>query len=314
MAIGIRETSAMVASSRQQTLCTDPEWIGRADCGHCGIRHMMLFSELDDSDFDHLLRPVDNLRYADHCQLYAEGDKGNSVYSIRDGYLKLEQMLPDGSTRIVRLLGRGALVGFEALLGHPYRHTAIALAELDVCRIDTATLNQLEIEKPRLGEKVMAHWERHLEAADRWISEMSSGPVKSRILHLCRYLLELNGREKKAIRFFGYEDMAAMVGTTRETFSRTVAELKREGSTAADGRQPRFSVGPARDGCLNLPEAGRAGTTRRRADPALQGRFAVASEPEPRKGRRASEEALFHCSLDLDDQSIWVMVMVTLPS
>jgi CRP/FNR family transcriptional regulator, anaerobic regulatory protein len=228
MAIGIRETSAMVASSRQQTLCTDPEWIGRADCGHCGIRHMMLFSELDDSDFDHLLRPVDNLRYADHCQLYAEGDKGNSVYSIRDGYLKLEQMLPDGSTRIVRLLGRGALVGFEALLGVPYRHTAIALAKLDLCCIDTATLKQLEIEKPRLHDKVEAHWERHLEAADRWISELSSGPVKARVVHLCRYLLELEGDKENVVRFFGYEDMAAMVGTTRETFSRTVAELKRE--------------------------------------------------------------------------------------
>jgi CRP/FNR family transcriptional regulator, anaerobic regulatory protein len=218
----------MVASSRQQTLCTDPEWIGRADCRHCGIRHMMLFSELEDSDFDRLLRPINNLHYAKDCQLYAEGEKGKSVYSIRDGYLKLEQMLPDGSTRIVRLLGRGALVGFEALLGVPYRHTAIALAKLDLCCIDTATLKQLEIEKPRLHDKVEAHWERHLEAADRWISELSSGPVKARVVHLCRYLLELEGDKENVVRFFGYEDMAAMVGTTRETFSRTVAELKRE--------------------------------------------------------------------------------------
>lgn len=190
---------------------------------------MMMFSGLQDSDFDHLLEPIDNLRYTAKTLFYNQGDLGYTVYSIRHGLAKLVQTLPDGSQRIVRLLGPGALIGLEALLDEPYRHTASTLNEVDVCRITTATLKQLETEKPWLNEKVMSHWEQHLQYADRWISELSSGSVRTRTLRLLRLLLELIGDDNDTLRFFGYEDMASMIGTSRETFSRTVGELKNEG-------------------------------------------------------------------------------------
>lgn len=233
----------MSIKPRIHTVCTDPEWLGRADCKHCGIRHMMLFSGLQDSDFDHILKPIDNLRYHDMSLLYNQGEKDNKLYSIRSGILKLVKTQVDGSTRIVRLLGPGAIVGLEALLDKPYSHTAVALKELDVCRIHTATLKQLEQEKPWLNEKVMAHWEQHLSCADRWISELSSGSVRSKTLKLFSFLLELDGNHNGTIEFFGYEDMASMIGTSRETFSRIVGELKSEGiiSKTKDGQAYHFS-------------------------------------------------------------------------
>ena len=215
--------------TRKSALCTDPEWQGRADCVHCGVRHMMLFSALEDSDFAHLLKPVDNLRYCSGSGLYAEGQKGEFIYSIRSGYVKLEQLHVDGSTRIVRLLGRGAIVGFEAILEKRYRHTVEALSELDVCRVHHNTLRQLEEMRPELSQKLMEHWDQHLSYADRWISDISTGPVRDRVVSLCRYLQELNGGKDAPVHFFGYEDMAAMLGVSRETFSRAVAALKSEG-------------------------------------------------------------------------------------
>jgi CRP-like cAMP-binding protein len=130
------------------------------------------------------------------------------------------------------------------LLDKPYRHTAIALQELDVCRIHTATLKKLEAEKPWLNEKVMAHWEQHLSVADRWISELSSGTVRSRVIKLFSFMRELNGNENGTVRFFGFEDMASMIGTSRETFSRIVGELKDEGVIVKteDNQIYRFSL------------------------------------------------------------------------
>ena len=54
----------------------------------------------------------------------------------------------------------------EAEVGDDYYRedpTVIALEEVDVCRITTATLKQLETEKPWLNEKIMSHWEQHLQ-------------------------------------------------------------------------------------------------------------------------------------------------------
>jgi CRP-like cAMP-binding protein len=205
---------------------------------------MMLFSGLQDSDFDHILEPINNLRYRQKSVLYNQGDKGDKLYSIRRGIVKLEQAQPDGSQRIVRVLGTGAITGLEALLDKPYRHTAVVLQEIDTCCITAATLAHLEVEKPWLNEKVMAHWERHLSAADRWISELSSGSVRSRTLRLLRFLLELNGGEDGTVQFFSHEDMASMLGTSRETFSRIVSELQDEGviSRTENGRVFRLSA------------------------------------------------------------------------
>lgn len=234
----------MTTEPRPRSLCADPEWLGRSDCKHCGIRSMMLFSGLRDEDFDHILEPIDNLRYAEKSLFYNQNDFDNKVYSIRRGFVKLVQNQADGSVRIVRLLGPGAIIGLEALLDSAYRHTAIALQEIDVCRITTATLQHLEVENPGLGEKLMVHWEQHLSAADRWISELSTGTVRLRTIKLIKYLLELSVNHNGTIRFFGYEDMASMLGTSRETFSRTVAELKQEGliTEAGSSRVYRLSL------------------------------------------------------------------------
>ncbi|MBS3951382.1 MAG: Crp/Fnr family transcriptional regulator [Methylomicrobium sp.] len=228
---------------RTRSLCTNPQWLGRSDCKQCGIRKMMLFSDLKDDDFDQILEPIDNFRYPKQTLFYNQGDRGNKVYSIRRGFVKLVQTQLDGSQRILRLLGPGAIIGLEALLGKTYRHTAIALQEVDVCRIYTVTLKRLEAEKPWLNEKVMAHWEQHLTTADRWISELSSGAVRSRVLNLLKYLLEISGDNRDTVRFFGYEDMASMLGTSRETFSRTIGELKDEGiiSKVGEGRLYRLT-------------------------------------------------------------------------
>lgn len=234
-----------MTKSKSRALCTDPVWLGRADCKHCGIRHMMLFSGLQDSDLDHILEPIDNLRYSQKCVLYNQGHKDNKLYSIRRGIIKLVQTQADGSQRIVRVLGAGAITGLEALLGKPYRHSAIVLEDIDACRITAATLEHLEAEKPWLNEKVMAHWEQHLSAADRWISEVSSGSVRSRTLKLLHFLVELNGGQGDTVHFFSHEDMASMLGTSRETFSRIIAELKDEGviSGTPDSRIFRISAG-----------------------------------------------------------------------
>ena len=232
-----------MTTPRTRTLCTDPQWLGRADCKHCGIRHMMMFSGLKDSDFSHILEPIDNFRYAEKAMLYSQGAQDDKVYSIRSGLVKLIQTEPDGAIRIVRLLGPGALIGIEALLNKAYRHTVIALQELNVCRIHTVTLKQLEADKPWLNEKVMAHWEQNLTFADRWISELSSGTMRSRVLRLFDFLMELQGDESNTVRFFGYEDMAMMIGTSRETFSRIIGDLKDEGllSKTEDSQVYRLS-------------------------------------------------------------------------
>jgi CRP-like cAMP-binding protein len=220
------------------SLCAKPEWIGRADCKHCAIRQMMLFSSLDASDFDQVLEPIDNLRFGPKACIYTQGEESNSIYSIRNGLVKLIQSLPDGTQRIVRLLGPGAVTGLEALVGETYHHTLLVCQEVDICRIPVETMMQLEKEHPKFNEQVMKHWEQHLNLADRWIIELSSGPIRNRVIRFLLMLLEIRSVKNNTVRLLSYDDMAAIIDTSRETFNRIIADLKANG-VVKKGESPK---------------------------------------------------------------------------
>ncbi len=212
----------------QHSYCTDAEWMGRADCRHCNIRNMMLFSGLPDSAFDKTLRPIDNFRYAAGAILYDEGQQGDVLFSIRRGLVKLLHLGADGSQRILRLLGSGSAVGLELLDGsRQYRHSAVAVGPLDVCRIPVSTIEALEKEFPELSRQARHRLQEHLDRADEWILTMGTGPARQRVAHLLLFLSRYSADANGDIDLLAGEDMAAIVGTSVETVSRIIAELKR---------------------------------------------------------------------------------------
>jgi CRP-like cAMP-binding protein len=128
----------------------------------------MLFSELPESAFEHLLLPITNIKYPGGCALYEEGGNDEAVYSIRNGLVKLQHLAPDGLQRIVRLLGFGSALGLELLDGgEGYRHSAVTLGNTDVCRIPLATLRKLEKEFPNLCHQIRLRLQDDLDKADR---------------------------------------------------------------------------------------------------------------------------------------------------
>ena len=212
-----------------QALCTNAEWIGRAHCEKCQIRQLMLFSELPDSAFNHLLYPIDHFLYPTGSVLYEAGAEKASVYSIRRGIVKLEHIAEDGSSRIVRLLGNGAAIGLELLDGATsYHHTAIALTQVDLCKIPVSTIRQLESDHPTLSINVSQQLQNQLNIADQWIIALSTGAARQRVAQLVLLLEKFFSEDNGAFILINREDMAAMTGIAVETVSRMIAEFKRQ--------------------------------------------------------------------------------------
>ena len=131
----------------ENTICTTVEWVGRAHCDKCHIRRMMFFSELPDSAFENLLQPVDQFIHAPGSAIFESGTRKKFIYSIRRGMVKLVNTAEDGTNRIVRLLGPGSAIGLELLDGaEGYNHSAVAINQVDLCRIPVPTVEQLESE------------------------------------------------------------------------------------------------------------------------------------------------------------------------
>ena len=157
--------------------------------------------------------------------LYRTDDLGGSMFTLRSGFIKLVQYLPDGTHRIVRLARTADLLGLECLVGSHYNHHAIVLQYAQFCRYPTTVVRQLSADNPALYVELMNRWQRALTEADAWLTELSTGSGKQRV---ARLILRLSNPENSRCELFSREDMGAMLGITTETASRVMAEFKRQ--------------------------------------------------------------------------------------
>lgn len=203
-------------------------WQGNSDCNTCSIRNSVLFAELNEEDFSKIHTPIDDLRFEANSLIYEQGDSAEYLYTLREGYLKLLHLNPDGSSRIVRLVMPGDLFGMEALLGERYAHSAAALSNAYVCRIPKEIIESLGEQSPRLHRQIVKKWGEALTQSESWFSEINTGRIE---LRLSRFFLRLakHSGDEAICPLFRREDMGLMMDVKFETISRALAAMAEQG-------------------------------------------------------------------------------------
>ena len=208
-----------------KTVTKEEAWTGVANCKLCSLRDSVLFAGLEEDDFELIHKPIEQQPLQPGDYLYHAGNKADRLFTIRSGLVKLVQYLPDGNQRIVRLLRDTDVTGMEALLDEHYHHDAIVMQKTEVCVLPVEVVKRLSQENGALHHELMKRWQRALNDADLWITQLSTGSSRQRV---ARLLLKLVCDEDQKCELFNREDMGAVLGITTETASRIVAEFKRK--------------------------------------------------------------------------------------
>lgn len=196
-------------------------------CLACEVRRSALFGALDEEGLDRIHAHIASLELPADARLHALGERGDAVYTVRSGVLRFERVTAHGERRIVRLAGRGDLVGQEALLHRAYADDAVACTPLQVCRIPRSLVEHLGGQRAELMRELMARWQRALDEAEAWVAELASGPARRRLLALLARLSAYG--EDGLIWMPRREEIGAMLDLTLETASRQVSALRRDG-------------------------------------------------------------------------------------
>lgn len=197
-------------------------------CAACEVRRSALFGALDDAGLDRIHSQIASLTLAPDSTVYDRGTAGLAVYTIREGLVRFERSNERGDRRIVRIAGRGDLIGQEALLERPYADEAVACTEVQLCRIPRLLVDQLAQEGGALPRELMLRWQLALDAAEAWVSELSTGSARRRLLQLLRRLAQ-HADGAGMIWLPRRDEIGAMLDMTLETASRLVSALRREG-------------------------------------------------------------------------------------
>uniref|UniRef100_UPI0040485D41 Crp/Fnr family transcriptional regulator n=1 Tax=Orrella sp. TaxID=1921583 RepID=UPI0040485D41 len=202
-------------------------WKGTSDCRNCGIRDMVLFADLNESDFELIHAPIDDLVFQPGVALFGEGRSAGHVMTIRAGVVKLVRNAADGRARIVRILKPGDVIGLEALFSPVYDTDAVALSPVSVCKIPITVIKDLSAQSPRLHMRLMERWHRAVKEADDWLAALNFGTARQRVANI---ILKMRHMEDPTLTtLFSREDMGAMSDLKLETVSREVSRWTKEG-------------------------------------------------------------------------------------
>lgn len=201
----------------------------RVDCAQCRIRDELFFARLNVEPARELLKPIRAATLDRGEVIYRQGESGGALFSLRRGLVRLSLLDSEGVEHTVRLLGKGALIGLESTLPQPYRHTAAAVSDVDVCRIPAETLAKLAAAQPTLHADLMAQWQNQLDIADASLVAHSTGAVRDRVMHYLKDLDALCRHSGVRLWLPPNRDCASMVSSTVESVSRIMADMKRSG-------------------------------------------------------------------------------------
>ena len=209
-----------------------------ARCQTCSIRDGALCSGLSDEEFSHINLSVEDIKFPAGSLLFRQGSDGRYIYSIRQGMVKLNRLRQNGDLRIMRVLRPSDVVGLEAMVVGQYEYDAIAIDAVLACRISVDVIKRLDIESPRLHQKLLERWHQTLVEADEWMAELTSGTARTR---MARLLLKMRLPDQPEIStLFSRDDIGSMLCMTMETASRTINAFQREGKIMSLDSGGRF--------------------------------------------------------------------------
>lgn len=211
-------------------------------CAQCGVRQFALFGSLDESALKEIHYHIADMRLEPGELIYTAQSSSSAVYTVRSGVVRMEKVSEAGERRILRLSGRTDLLGLEAILNQTYAADAVACTAVEVCRIPRVLIDELGQRHPLLLRDLMKRWQRALDDADEWLTELTRGVARQRMLRLLLKLSEY-GNEDGLIWLPTRPEMGAMLDMTFETASRLISALRREGILEpVDNRHARINM------------------------------------------------------------------------
>ncbi len=163
--------------------------------------------------------------------IFMEGDPGKAVYYIKSGKIKLYKTSLEGREVTLNILGPGSIFAEVTMFNDlDYPATAMVLEEVLVGMIRNEDLEKIVQENGNIALSLIKELNRRLYYAQMKIKDMALHDVNGRV---AKVLLDLAYRYgKKNSRGIQIDlkmtktEIANIVGTSRETVSRSLSQLK----------------------------------------------------------------------------------------
>ncbi|HZK85280.1 MAG TPA: Crp/Fnr family transcriptional regulator [Desulfosporosinus sp.] len=205
------------------------------------INHETL--ELDEYEKNLIREYGTVVHYAKGQIIFAEGDTADRIYLIEEGFVKIYRITPDGRRVTVgSMRTTGQLMGLAETLYHGERTCfAGAINDSILVVVRRARFEEVLVQQPSIAIKVATTLGVRMREAEGIIQEMVCFQVPGRLAMLLLKMSDRAGIETEAgtkIKFrLTHEEIAWMIGTSRQTVTSLLNIFRQEKSIAIEEKE-----------------------------------------------------------------------------
>lgn len=221
------------------------------------LQKVSLFQNVEKDELDRIASLLAPRECAKDTQIVAQDERGDAMYIIAKGRVKVVLYGDNGREVILNILKASEFFGEMALLDDlPRSATVIAVEDSTVLILKREQFAEHIRKSSTTALNVMAELSRRLRRADEIIGNLATLDVYGRVAHIMIDLAKKDGEEVEEGILIRerptQQDIASMIGTSRETVSRVLSEFQRRGFVEMRGREillsRKFAGGVTQEG------------------------------------------------------------------
>jgi CRP-like cAMP-binding protein len=205
------------------------------------IRKAPIFSGLDASAADALRALMNLVKLRKGQSLFKEGDDGDHLFVVSSGKVKLGTKSIDGRENLLMILGPGDMFGELSLFDSgPRTATATAVTDSKLLALGQDKVIPWVKEHPEVSLQLLARLASRLRRTNEVVGDLVFSDVPGRV---AKALIDLGVKfgEKRSEGLFvnhdlTQEELAQLVGASRETVNKALADFAQRGWLRLEAR------------------------------------------------------------------------------
>ncbi|HJG47144.1 CRP-like cAMP-activated global transcriptional regulator GlxR [Corynebacterium variabile] len=205
-----------------------------------------IFQGVESAAVNTLIEQLDSTTFPRGTTIFDEGEPGDRLFIITSGKVKLARHAPDGRENLLTIMGPSDMFGELSIFDPgPRTSAAVCVTEVTAATMDSQMLHDWIQAHPEISEQLLRVLARRLRRTNNALADLIFTDVPGRV---AKALLQLANRfgvqEGGALRVhhdLTQEEIAQLVGASRETVNKALAEFAHRGWIRLEGKSVLIS-------------------------------------------------------------------------
>ncbi|HYZ38281.1 MAG TPA: Crp/Fnr family transcriptional regulator [Pseudonocardiaceae bacterium] len=200
-----------------------------------------IFQGVDPSAVQDLKSALEPVTFPRAHVIFAEGELGDRLYIILSGKVKIGRKSPDGRENLLAVFGPSDMFGELSIFDPgPRTSTATTVTEVQAVTMDRAALREWIAKRPEIAEQLLRVIARRLRRTNNMLADLIftdvPGRVAKALLQLAHDFGTQEGGMLRVTHDLTQEEIAQLVGASRETVNKALADFAHRGWLRLEGK------------------------------------------------------------------------------